>query len=140
MQSMIFVIYLSFVDAFQCIMDRDCRISDLPNSNSRYCVNNTCQLLKPEGFHCKVPEECASYSYYGPLACSSICKSNKECFTNFIENSVFCCKAIPKLGECNINRPGYLNGCASSHVCEMNNGVSVCVEKKRKILDMGSNL
>ena len=124
--------YLIRITAFECILDADCRSSRLPNYNSEYCVNNTCQVIKPEGFHCTVPEECASHSYYGPLACSSSCKSNKECLSNLIENTSFCCKAIPKEGECAIDRPGHLSGCASSHICEVQDGEAICMEKKEQ--------
>lgn len=130
--------YTAFVLAFECILDNDCRTSRLSDYNSFYCVDNTCQSIRKEGEHCTLPDQCASFSYYGPLACSANCKTQSDCNNSIIENTKFCCKAIPLQGECDIDRPGHLSGCLSSHVCASVNGTAICTEKKGKSWLLGA--
>lgn len=123
--------------ALHCLVDSDCRLSLLPDFNSLYCVNRNWQKLKKPGSPCNLPQECASYSFYGPLACSAQCKTSNDCNSNIIEKTVFCCKAIPITGACNQERPGTLSGCSSSHLCETTNLGGVCSDKKEKSWQLG---
>lgn len=119
-----------------CILDSDCRLSSIPDFNSLYCVHGLCIKLKGSGFPCNFPEECASYDYYGPLACSMQCKNDSlscKMNQNNIKNTRFCCKGIPLYGECNSNRPGYLSGCNQNQVCTFIDGANKCVNKKEKL-------
>ncbi len=126
--------------AFECIIDNDCRSTSYSDINSKYCVNNRCTRIQRTGMYCTRPEECASFPYYGPLACSATCKANTECFNFGIQKTFFCCKAIPKNEECVIKRPGALSGCSLAHVCEIHKGKSICVEKKENSWILGAFL
>lgn len=123
-----------------CIFDQDCKLSNLSDLNSSYCVNNKCTMIQRSGMYCSRPEECASFPYFGPIACSSQCKANTECFNFGIQKTFFCCKPIPKNGECVINRPGTLSGCSQSHTCEIHKGKAVCIEKKENSWMLGAFL
>lgn len=114
------------VAAFECLLDNDCRSSGLLDINSYYCVDNRCTKLKRGGMYCARPEECASYPYYGPLACSATCKPNNECYSPEVEKTPFCCRTIPKKGACSPGRPGMLSGCSALHVCETKEGEGAC--------------
>ena len=124
--------------AIQCILDQDCRSSHIFDINSLYCVNNTCTRLKREGMNCTMPEECASFPYFGPLACSATCKVNNECFTVASESTRYCCRAIPKKGRCLPGRPGILSGCAAGQACELHGGKATCQEKDKSSWLVGS--
>ncbi|OQS54977.1 magnesium transporter [Ecytonucleospora hepatopenaei] len=119
-----------------CQTDNDCRITNIPDFNSLYCVNSKCIKLKGEGMPCYFPEECASYNYHGPFACSSTCKVGKlECkirSQDVTQNNKFCCRGIPLGGECNFSRPGQLSGCNGSQICTLKGNKAICAEKKER--------
>lgn len=123
-------------DVAFCKTDMDCRVTNIPDFNSNYCVNNKCIRVKGGGMPCYFPEECASYSFYGPLACSNSCKAGKlECkirSSDITQNNKFCCRNIPRNGECNFSRPGYLSGCNANQVCVLSGSKAVCAEKKER--------
>lgn len=143
---LLLVCFFSFTTAFECIMDADCRGSGLFDIGSRFCVNHRCTPLKPAYGSCKLPHECASFIYYGPLACSADCGANSDCGNPFSEKTVYCCKPVPLKGKCNPNRPKPLNGCSRNHSCMTENGVSRCAEKPEStwflgtLLSLGGNL
>ena len=132
-----FIVLIPIFKALNCIDDSDCRISNLPDFSSLYCVNNKCEKIKPPNSQCYLPTECSSFPYYGPLACSETCKSGSECNKIDSEKSTFCCKSIPLKGECNIDRPGSLSGCLPTHVCSLENGKPTCLEKREKSWILG---
>ncbi len=68
----------------QCSVDSDCRMCDIMDYNTLYCVQQKCTMLVKPGGSCYNPESCSSYSYFGPLACSANCKTGKECDSGFI--------------------------------------------------------
>lgn len=126
------LLYITGVCAFECILDADCRRAEFPGYNTRYCVKNMCREVRRPGDGCTLPTQCASFSYYGPLACSSSCKKQSGCSNLNGEHTRFCCKAVPLKGECEIGRPRNLSGCASSHKCMSINGSAKCVEREEK--------
>ncbi|KAM0681104.1 NIPA-like protein 2 [Glugoides intestinalis] len=136
----------STVLGFVCILDADCRAGGLFNIDDKFCVNNRCTALKPAFSPCKNPRDCASFSYYGPLACTGACGSKSECNNPFFEKTTYCCKPVPLKGKCNPNRPKPLNGCDKTHFCLTENGVSRCSEKPENtwalgtLLSLGGNL
>lgn len=133
-------LYLKSIQAFECILDFDCRSGGMFNADERFCVNNKCIALKPAYSPCKRPQECASFSYYGPLACSGKCGSGEECGNPFFEKTPFCCKPVPLKGTCNPDRPRHLNGCARSHSCVTENGISRCSETPESAWVLGTIL
>lgn len=136
---MIFI-NIASIHAFECILDADCRSGDVLGINDKFCVNNRCTNLKPAFASCKLPQECASFPYYGPLACTGSCGSKQECGNPFYEKTVYCCKPIPLRGKCNPERPKPLNGCISSQACMTENGVSRCVENPESTWFLGAFL
>lgn len=136
----------SSVLGFECIFDADCRSGGLFNIDDKFCVSNKCTALKPAFAPCKTPKECASFSYYGPLACSGTCGSKSECNNPFFEKTAYCCRPVPLKGKCNPDRPKPLNGCAKTHFCLTENGISRCSEKPEStwalgaLLSLGGNL
>ncbi|KAI4291008.1 magnesium transporter [Pancytospora philotis] len=124
------ILRLLSVRAFGCILDGDCSPAEGSGYNRLYCINNTCQRIKGPGQHCTLPQQCASYQYYGPLACSASCKEQGECSNRLLERTKFCCKAVPPKGECVLDRPRHLSGCAASHTCTAVGGSPMCVEKE----------
>lgn len=144
---MLFIfLLLSISSAFECILDNDCRVQGLLDFGDRFCVNNKCMNIKPAYSPCKLPQECASFIYYGPLACSADCSTKNECGNPFYEKTVYCCKPVPLKGKCHSERPKPLNGCAKNHFCLTENGNSKCSEKPEStwllgtILSLGGNL
>lgn len=142
----IWTILIHPVHAFECIFDGDCRSALFADINDLFCINNRCSHLLPPHSPCKVPDECASYSYFGPLACSANCGTKNECGSLYTEKTVYCCKAIPLRGKCNPLRPKSLNGCSRNHVCLSENEVYRCSEKPEPswllgaFLSIGGNL
>lgn len=145
MSFLLFIVF-STVGAFECIMDADCRGSGIFDLGRRFCINHRCSHLKPAYGSCKLPQECASFMYYGPLACSADCGANNDCGNPFSERTVYCCKPIPLKGRCNPGRPKSLTGCSKNHSCITENGVSRCSEKPEStwflgtLLSLGGNL
>ncbi|KAL6122327.1 magnesium transporter [Nucleospora cyclopteri] len=126
-----------------CRTDDDCRISSIPDFNSAFCVNSLCIPLKGAGMPCYFPEECASYGFFGSIACSDQCQSGKiECRTKQIGKvkNTFCCKAIPSQGSCEIDRPGFLSGCKISQSCSITDGIAKCNNKPEKSWFIGTFL
>lgn len=121
-----------------CVVDSDCRLSALPDYNSYFCIESACQRIQGAGGHCIRPQDCASYSYYGPLACSAACRSQSECSSGITETTAFCCRAIPLKGECSAERPGVLSGCSASNVCAMDSSGGTCSESKEKSWLLGT--
>lgn len=132
--------YLVSTYAFECILDADCRSSDILGITDKFCVNNRCTDLKPAFAPCKLPQECASFSYFGPLACSGSCGSKQECGNPFFEKTFYCCKAIPLRGKCNPDRPKPLNGCMANQLCMTENGISRCIENPESTWFLGAFL
>lgn len=131
-------LFISFIAAF-CTKDSDCLVRSRPDIHSLYCVNNTCQKLLSAGKNCTKPSECASYFYYGPLACSARCRAESECEYDELKsvNSVYCCRAVPEGKECNPGRPNLLNGCESKHGCVQVDGVHKCMGKNMGAWSLG---
>ncbi|KAF9762271.1 putative magnesium transporter NIPA8 [Nosema granulosis] len=116
-----------------CATDNDCLVRNRPDVHSYYCVDNICQKIVPPGKHCHTPKECASYSFYGPLACSSKCRVETECdlSRNTQIETPYCCKSIPEKKRCNPNRPTHLSGCDIKQACVLSReGHYTCVSKK----------
>lgn len=128
------------VYAFECILDGDCRSAVFADVNDHYCVNNRCSRLFPPHSPCKMPNECASYSYFGPLACSANCGTKNECGNLYTEKTVYCCRSIPLRGKCDPSRPKSLNGCSRNHVCVSDNGTYRCSEKPEHSWFLGAFL
>nr|AHW68400.1 putative nucleotide-sugar transporter [Nosema pernyi] len=123
-----------------CATDKDCLIRSRPDIHSYFCVDSICQKLVGPGHHCSKPSECASYSFYGPLACTSKCRVEQECdLTKLIQiNTPYCCKGIPEKKRCNPNRPKHLSGCDLKQSCLLNSeGHYNCVSKKSNGLIFG---
>lgn len=115
-----------------CITDQDCWSKSRPDVHSLYCVDNICQKLLQPGKRCTKPSDCASYFFYGPLACSAKCRIEQECenfdFLNL--NSKYCCRSVPEGKDCISTRPTVLNGCDAKQYCLMNsNGEFKCESK-----------
>ena len=122
---MIFLFFLiSKIAAFECILDNDCKSSGFSQFTDKFCVNNKCTSLKPPFSPCNHPKECASYSYYGPLACTAKCGSQNDCEILNFTKTAYCCKAVPLSGKCNSKRPKSLTGCSKNHACLTENGIS----------------
>lgn len=97
-----------------CKIDADCQVSKITGVHSLFCVDGLCTQLKPPGSICTSPSECASYPFFGPLACSDKCKGG------------FCCRFIPTGAACSVNRPVGVNGCTSGFVCSNKDEGPVC--------------
>jgi magnesium transporter len=102
-----------------CLDDEDCWFKSRPDVHSMYCVDSICQKLLPPESHCSIPSECASYFFYGPMACSAKCKVENECGISNIVKTAYCCLAVPEQKECIPLRPDLLNGCAAKQNCLM---------------------
>jgi magnesium transporter len=114
----------------RCIKDSDCLNKLRPDLHSNYCVNSICQRIMEAGKPCTRPTDCASFLYYGPLACTAQCKIEQECehFSLRSERSVYCCRGIPSDKRCSPDRPGMLSGCDMRQSCVLGTkGVHVCV-------------
>ncbi|KAI5188704.1 magnesium transporter [Nematocida sp. AWRm77] len=98
----------------QCTADADCRTSLRSGVHSLFCVDGECRRLKAPGSPCRAPSECASYLFFGPLACTEKCAAG------------FCCRFIPSGAECSPQRPFGVSGCASGFVCENKSNGPVC--------------
>lgn len=125
--------FIYFISIFTktCSKDSDCQVRSRPDIHSSFCINSKCQKLLPAGKHCLRPKDCASFFYYGPLACSARCSAESECEIDELKSirSIYCCRAIPEGKECNFNRPSLLSGCSSKQKCENENGINVCMGK-----------
>lgn len=115
-----------------CTKDQDCWSKMRPDVHSFFCVDNVCQKLLQPGRRCKKPSECASYFFYGPLACSAKCRLENECdnleILNF--NSKYCCRSVPEGKDCIQTRPTILNGCDAKQSCLMNKSGEFKCESK----------
>ncbi|KAF5140364.1 nucleotide-sugar transporter [Vairimorpha ceranae] len=109
-----------------CTNDKDCFNKSRPDIHTSYCVNNICSKLLPPGEHCTMPQQCASYSFYGPIACSAECKIENECMISRLIESTYCCLPIPENKRCNPNRPSHLTGCEIKQSCISRNNHYVC--------------
>ncbi|EJW03703.1 hypothetical protein EDEG_00191 [Edhazardia aedis USNM 41457] len=126
---------LSFIHGMElipCTRDQDCWSKSRPDLHSLYCVENMCRKLLPPGKRCNAPTECASYFYYGPLACSAKCRLENECENEDVinANSVYCCKSVPEGRDCIFSRPSILNGCDAKQSCLMNKSGEYKCESK----------
>jgi len=90
---------------YKCNVDEDCRNTLRSGAHSLYCSEGACVRLKPSGARCKSPRECASYPFFGALACSEKCASG------------MCCKFVPTGGECSAARPSAVSGCPDGYLC-----------------------
>lgn len=104
-----------------CKVDEDCWVKPRPDTHSLYCIESKCQKILPPGFRCENPSECASFFYFGPLACSAKCRIENECEHFDIRNlnSKYCCRSVPEKGECMPDRPSMLSGCDPRQSCIM---------------------
>lgn len=128
----------SLFDNQTCLVDSDCHIRDHPDIHSLFCVNNKCQKLVPPGHPCNVPSDCSSYSFYGPIACSSRCHIENECNTIRELLTQFCCKPIPENKECINNRPTLINGCNGTAKCLLNTeNEYVCTSENKNMWIIG---
>ncbi|KRH92509.1 Drug/Metabolite Transporter (DMT) Superfamily, partial [Pseudoloma neurophilia] len=127
----ILLLILDQIFSKTCKIDSDCQVRTRPDIHSQYCVDGKCQKLLGAGKHCLRPKDCASYFYFGPLACSARCKAESECEFDELRSirSTFCCRAIPETKECNPNRPGMLTGCNSKHLCTQDQISWKCMAK-----------
>ncbi|EHY66391.1 hypothetical protein NERG_00031 [Nematocida ausubeli] len=110
-----FLVPAGSVLAGKCRVDTDCQISKITGSHSLFCVDGQCVQLKPPGSACNAASECASYPFFGPLACSSQCDKG------------LCCQFIPTGSACSVNRPIALSGCTSGFTCSNKEIGPVCV-------------
>ncbi|KAI5159899.1 magnesium transporter [Nematocida ausubeli] len=110
-----FLVPAGSVLAGKCRIDTDCQISKITGSHSLFCVDGQCVQLKPPGSACNAASECASYPFFGPLACSSPCDKG------------LCCQFIPTGSACSVNRPIALSGCTSGFTCSNKEIGPVCV-------------
>eukprot|EP00866_Antonospora_locustae_P000671 jgi/Antlo1/671/1190 len=115
------ILLVQAVSAHLCSLDRDCWSKSRPDIHSLYCVNSRCQRILAPGMHCTRPEDCSSFFYFGPLACSAKCKVENECEHLDIRNLVsrYCCRPVPENGECLPHRPNLLTGCGLNQSCVM---------------------
>ncbi|KAK6089565.1 hypothetical protein P3W45_001447 [Vairimorpha bombi] len=120
------ILLTSFQNPTPCVSDKDCYIKSRPDVHTSYCVNNICSKILPPGEHCTMPQQCASYSFYGPIACSSKCKVENECLLTKLIESTYCCLPIPENKRCNPNRPSHLSGCDIKQSCVFSNNHYVC--------------
>ncbi|KAG0437783.1 putative magnesium transporter NIPA8 [Dictyocoela muelleri] len=121
-----------FVFVFGCKVDSDCWIKNRPDIHSLYCVEGRCSHLLPAGRHCSQPQDCASYFFYGSLACSAQCKVENACEYDDGKVTRFCCKSVPEGQDCMPGRPNLLNGCESKQVCVMDpDGEFKCMSKSK---------
>lgn len=123
---MLFYFILIISSPLPCTSDKDCFSKTRPDIHSSYCINNLCTKISPPGEHCTLPTQCASYSYYGPIACSMKCKVENECTLSKMIESTYCCLAIPENRRCNPNRPSHLSGCDFKQQCIYKNDKYVC--------------
>lgn len=128
------------IAAFECIFDSDCRSSYSNELSQKFCSGNRCVNLLPPLSPCKMPQECSSYSYYGPLACSAQCGTKNECGHLYFEKTEYCCKSVPLSKKCNPSRPRRLNGCSKNHICLTENGKHYCSEIPEHSWFMGAFL
>lgn len=124
----IFIIFFKNLTGFECIFDGDCNSVFMDSVEKQYCVKNKCTNILAPMTPCNKPQECSSYSYYGPLACSAKCDTKQECGNIYHEKTTYCCKPIPLGGTCNPTKPRSINGCAKNQVCLSENGISKCAE------------
>lgn len=115
------VLFLASALAQLCTIDQDCWSKSRPDIHSEYCVNSRCQRILPPGAHCSKPTDCASYFYFGSLACGSKCTAENECegLQTKDVTSKYCCRPVPEERECMPSRPNMLNGCSLRHSCAM---------------------
>lgn len=121
--------YIPILLTKNCFADADCWSINRPDIHSLYCVDGTCQKLLGPGENCIKPSDCASYFYFGPLACSARCRAENECDKIGIIQitSKYCCRPVPEDRECLPNRPNLLNGCNVKQGCLMDdNGTFKC--------------
>ena len=113
---------LRVLGAELCKEDRDCWSKSRPDTHSLYCIDSKCLKILPPGAHCERPTDCASFFYFGPLACGAGCRIENECenLDTKTSTSRYCCRSIPDGGECLPNRPSLLSGCDLKHSCIMN--------------------
>ncbi|EQB61629.1 nucleotide-sugar transporter [Vairimorpha apis BRL 01] len=123
---MLLNLILTISSPIPCTSDKDCFSKTRPDIHSLFCINNYCSKLSPPGEHCTLPTQCASYSYYGPIACSSKCKVENECTLSKMIESTYCCLAIPENRKCNPNRPSHLSGCDLKQQCIYKNDRYIC--------------
>ncbi|OAG31339.1 hypothetical protein NEDG_01817 [Nematocida displodere] len=109
-----------------CLSDTDCRASIRAGVHSLFCVEGECVQLKPPGTPCQSAVECASYPFFGPLAC-----------TGKGVNDVFSCLHVPSGAECTIGRPSAVSGCVGGFQCSNSNTGPVCTASVQKRWLMG---
>lgn len=127
-----------FTLILNCKIDSDCWTKSRPDIHSLYCVDGKCSRLLPAGRHCTKPSDCASYYFYGPLACSDSCKAENTCEFDDGKLTLFCCKAVPEGKDCIPGRPNLINGCNSKNSCLMDsNGEFKCLNKNKNLIFVG---
>lgn len=104
----------------KCSSDKDCGISLRNGAHSLFCVDGKCSRLKSPGMPCEKATECASYPFFGPLACTDKCAAG------------FCCLFIPNGSECVANRPGPITGCTRGFECLSTGKGPVCAPAAEK--------
>ncbi|KAM0679246.1 hypothetical protein BDAP_000113 [Binucleata daphniae] len=120
------------INSHSCLKDQDCWSKSRPDIHSLYCVDNQCQKLLQPGRKCSQPTDCASYFFYGPLACSAKCRIENECENADAAhlNATYCCRSVPEGKDCVYTRPNILNGCDAKQSCLMDqNGEYKCESK-----------
>jgi magnesium transporter len=127
---------LQAAHAFQCTRDSDCDRSLSRGSHGLFCNEGKCTQLVSPGKMCTRPGECASYFYFGEMACSARCPSD-ECNVEKRPGAMFCCRDVPSGEECLPSRPGVLSGCAPRHRCVNGEDGPVCTPILRKKWALG---
>ncbi|KAH9386247.1 magnesium transporter [Nematocida major] len=120
-----FALTASTASPNSCKADADCQVASITGAHSLFCVENQCVQLKPPGTLCSSPSECASYPFFGPLACTDKCLGG------------FCCRYIPNGAACSENRPAGVNGCTSGFVCSAKETGPVCAPSFSKFWILG---
>ncbi|KAI5187006.1 magnesium transporter [Nematocida homosporus] len=109
------IVVFGLVVAQQCQKDSDCNLSSRRGVHSLFCVAGECAQLKAPGVACKAASECASFPFFGALACTKKCKEG------------FCCQFVPSGAACAAERPDGVSGCVNGFVCRKGGNGAVCV-------------
>ncbi|EIJ89780.1 magnesium transporter [Nematocida parisii] len=120
-----FLVSAHSVLAGKCRIDADCQISKITGPHSLFCVEGQCVQLKPPGSACSAANECASYPFFGPLACTAPC------------NEGLCCRFVPNGAACSLNRPISISGCTSGFTCSNREIGPICVPSIHKMWIFG---
>lgn len=117
-----------------CSTDDDCNLNAAGT-----CIEGHCFLMKPAGAYCLEGNECASYFYYGPRACTTECSVLSKCQSMLkgaqLYDGFMCCRAIPLGSGCKSKDSLYSassqhhGGCDRRSVCANDYGKYKCLPK-----------